>query len=55
MKEGLGNHEGFKRFKKNGLGAPRSPPPAMKALITSDLQLWKKLIKEAKISVDVLP
>ena len=55
MQEGLVNPEVVKRFEKNGLEVTRSTAPAMKALITSDLQLWKKLIKEAKISVDVLP
>ena len=55
MQEGLVNPEVVKRFEKNGLEVTRSTAPAMQALITSDLQLWKKLIKDAKISVDVLP
>ena len=43
------------RFEKNGLQVATSTPREFHDMIVSDLQMWKKLIKDAKISVDVLP
>ena len=43
------------RFEKNGLEVATTTPRGYHDLIVSDLTMWKKLIKDAKISVDVLP
>lgn len=43
------------RFEKNGLQVATSTPRGFHDMIVSDLQMWKKLIKDAKISVEVLP
>ena len=43
------------RFEKNGLEVATSTPRGYHDLIVSDLAMWKKLIRDAKISVDVLP
>jgi tripartite-type tricarboxylate transporter receptor subunit TctC len=43
------------RFEKNGLQVAVSTPREFHDMIVSDLQMWKKLIKDARISVDVLP
>jgi tripartite-type tricarboxylate transporter receptor subunit TctC len=43
------------RFEKNGLEVAITTPRGYHDLIVSDLAMWKKLIKDAKISVDVLP
>ena len=43
------------RFEKNGLEIATSTPRGLHDIIVSDLAMWKKLIKDAKISVDVLP
>ena len=32
-----------------------STPQGLRDLIESDLNLWKKIIRDARISVDVLP
>ena len=43
------------RFEKNGLQVATSTPRGLHDMIVSDLQMWKKLIKDARISVEVLP
>ena len=55
MTRELKTPEIFQRFEKNGLEIATSTPREYHELIASDLQMWKKLIKDAKISVDVLP
>ena len=55
MVPGLAQPEVVQRFEKNGLEIASSTPQGLRDLIVSDLQLWKKMIREAKISVDVLP
>jgi hypothetical protein len=39
----------------NGLEVATTTPQEFHDLIVSDLAMWKKLIKDAKITVDVLP
>ena len=55
MTRELKTPEIFQRFEKNGLEIATSTPREYHELIASDLQMWKKLIKDAKISVEVLP
>ena len=55
MVPGLAQPDVIQRFEKNGLEIASSTPQGLRDLIVSDLQLWKKIIREAKISVDVLP
>lgn len=55
MNKALATPEMLQRFEKNGLEVATTTPEGFHDLIGSDLQMWKKLIKEAKISVDVLP
>lgn len=55
MNKALTSPEVHQRFEKNGLEVATSTPTGYLDLIRSDLQSWRKLIKEAKISVDVLP
>ena len=45
----------MQRFEKNGLEVTSSTPQALRDLIVSDLAMWQKIIRDAKISVDVLP
>jgi tripartite-type tricarboxylate transporter receptor subunit TctC len=55
MNKALATPEMFQRFEKNGLEIATTTPQGFHAMIEADLQMWKKLIKDAKISVDVLP
>jgi len=55
MNKALATPEMLQRFDKNGLEVATTTPQGFQDMIASDLQMWKKLIKEAKISVDVLP
>jgi tripartite-type tricarboxylate transporter receptor subunit TctC len=55
MNKGLAEPEELQRFEKNGLEVATSTPQGLHDMIVSDLVMWKKLIKDAKISVDVLP
>lgn len=55
MNKALATPEMLQRFEKNGLEIATSTPQGYHDLIRSDLQAWRKLIKDAKISVDVLP
>ncbi|HEV7820179.1 MAG TPA: tripartite tricarboxylate transporter substrate binding protein, partial [Burkholderiales bacterium] len=55
MNQGLAQPDEIARFEKNGLEVATSTPQGFHDIIASDLQMWKKLIKDAKISVDVLP
>ena len=55
MNKALATPEMFKRFETNGLEVATTTPQGFRDMIRSDLQMWRKLIKDAKISVDVLP
>ena len=44
-----------RHIKKSPLEVATSTPQGFHDMIVSDLASWKKLIKDAKISVDVLP
>ena len=55
MNKALATPEVWQRFEKNGLEVATSTPQGFREMIVSDLQMWKKLIRDAKISVDVLP
>ena len=55
MNKALATPEVLQRFEKNGLEVATSTPQGYRDLIASDLEMWKKLIKDARISVDVLP
>ena len=55
MNKGLAQPDELARFEKNGLEVATSTPQGFHDLIVSDLVSWKKLIKDAKISVEVLP
>lgn len=55
MNKALATPEVLQRFEKNGLEVATTTPQGLHDMIVTDLQMWKKLIKDAKISVDVLP
>src|SRR4030081_3322134 len=55
MNKGLATPDVMQRFEKNGLEIATSTPREFHDLIVSDHKMWRKLIKDAKISVDVLP
>jgi tripartite-type tricarboxylate transporter receptor subunit TctC len=55
MNKALATPDMFQRFEKNGLEVATTTPQGYHDLIRSDLEMWRKLIKDAKISVDVLP
>ena len=55
MVKGLNAPEVAMRFEKAGLDLATSTPDGFRDLIKSDLQMWSKLIRDAKITVDVLP
>ena len=55
MRPGLAQADVMQRFEKNGLEVTSSTPQALRDLIVSDLAMWQKIIRDAKISVDVLP
>lgn len=55
MNKALAMPEESQRFEKNGLEVATTTPQGFHDMIVADLQMWKKLIKDARISVDVLP
>ena len=55
MLKGLAEPDVIQRFEKNGLEVASSTPQGLRDMMVNDLVMWKKLIKDAKISVDVLP
>jgi tripartite-type tricarboxylate transporter receptor subunit TctC len=55
MNKGLATPEVAQRFEKVGLQVATSTPRGFHDLILSDQEMWRKLIKDAKISVEVLP
>ena len=55
MNKGLMSPEITQRFYVSGLEVATSTPQGYHDLIRNDLQAWRKLIKDSKISVDSLP
>ncbi len=55
MNKALQSPETSQRFYLNGLEIATSTPKGYSDIIRDDLQSWRKLIKEAKISVESLP
>jgi tripartite-type tricarboxylate transporter receptor subunit TctC len=55
MNKGLATPETLQRFETAGLEVATTTPQGFHDMIKSDLQMWSKLIKDAKITVDVLP
>ena len=55
MVKGLHTPDVAMRFEKAGLELATSTPEAFRELIKSDFQMWTKIIRDAKITVDVLP
>ena len=53
--QALATPEMLQRFERNGLEVATTTPQGFHDMIRADLAMWKKLIKDAKISVDVLP
>jgi len=55
MNKSLMAEESLQRFEKNGLELATTTPQGFHDLLESDLKMWTKIIKDAKITVDVLP
>ena len=55
MNKALASPDTVQRFENNGLEVATTTPQGFHDMIRADLAMWKKLIKDAKISVDVLP
>jgi tripartite-type tricarboxylate transporter receptor subunit TctC len=55
MNKALATPDMIGRFERNGLEVATTTPQGFHDMIKSDLQMWSKLIKDAKITVDVLP
>ena len=55
MNKGLMSPEITQRFYVNGLEVATSTPQGYHDIIRNDLQMWRKLIKDSRISVDSLP
>ena len=51
----LATSEMAQRFERNALEVATTTPEGFHSLIRSDLQVWPKLIRDARITVDVLP
>jgi tripartite-type tricarboxylate transporter receptor subunit TctC len=55
MNNALNAPEMQRAFERNGLEVATTTPQGFHDMIAADLKMWSKLIKDAKISVDVLP
>jgi tripartite-type tricarboxylate transporter receptor subunit TctC len=55
MNKALSTPELQQRFEKNGLEVATTTPQEFHDMLKADLKMWTKLIRDAKISVDVLP
>jgi tripartite-type tricarboxylate transporter receptor subunit TctC len=55
MNKALATPEMIQRFAVNGLEVATSTPEGYREIIRDDLQMWRKLIKDANIKVDSLP
>jgi len=54
MNKGMQSPAVVKHFVSNGLEPATSTPEAFQGLIPTELQMWRKLIKDANISVNAL-
>jgi tripartite-type tricarboxylate transporter receptor subunit TctC len=55
MNSALATPEMLQRFEKNGLEVATTTPQGFHDMLKKDLQMWARIIKEANITVDVLP
>lgn len=55
MIKGLAQPDVIQRFEKNGFEVSTTTPDGFRDMMTNDLKMWKKIIVDAKISIDVLP
>jgi tripartite-type tricarboxylate transporter receptor subunit TctC len=55
MNGALASPDMLQRFEKSGLEVATTTPQGFRAMLEKDLQMWTRIIKEAKITVDVLP
>ena len=55
MNKALATPDMQQRFEKNGLEVATTTPQEFHDMLKAELKMWSKLIKDAKISVDVLP
>jgi tripartite-type tricarboxylate transporter receptor subunit TctC len=55
MNAALATPEMLQRFEKNGLEVATTTPQGFHEMLAKDLQMWMRIIKDAKITVDVLP
>jgi tripartite-type tricarboxylate transporter receptor subunit TctC len=55
MNKALAVPDVVQRFEKGGLEPATTTPQGFRELIKSDLQMWTRIIRDAKITVDVLP
>jgi tripartite-type tricarboxylate transporter receptor subunit TctC len=55
MNAALATPEMLQRFEKNGLEVATTTPNGFHEMLRKDLQMWTRIIKEARITVDVLP
>ncbi len=53
--KGLAQPEVIQRFEKNGFEVSTTTPDGFREMMANDLKMWKKIIVDARISVDVLP
>jgi tripartite-type tricarboxylate transporter receptor subunit TctC len=55
MNSALATTDMQQRFEKNGLEVATTTPRGFHEMLAKDLQMWTRIIKDAKITVDVLP
>jgi tripartite-type tricarboxylate transporter receptor subunit TctC len=55
MNAALATPEMLQRFEKSGLEVETTTPRGFHEMLRKDLQMWTRIIKEARITVDVLP
>ena len=55
MNKALATPEMIQRFEKSGLEVATTTPQGFQDLLRADYKMWSKLIKDAKITADVLP
>lgn len=55
MNKALATPEMIQRFDKAGLEVATTTPEGFHDMLKADLKMWSKIIKDAKITVDVLP
>ncbi len=55
MNKSLMSPESLERFERSGLEPATTTPQGFHDLLESDLKMWTRIIREARITVDVLP